>query len=188
MSPSPLARPRRHSIRSTATDVNHAKAQQPCARHPRKSSRGFCVAFCGKCDELLQGGNRGPVPCAGRTGLSPAYEQRSAKRRRPTGRRAVGPSASPRCRSPRGLDSPPRECCCRSREGPIAARPLSFVEGVGHGPVGPAREDRTSTDHGLPWGQGLKATPQMAVSAVERCGYKRRTFRYLRPIRTPVCG
>jgi hypothetical protein len=58
----------------------------------------------------------------------------------------------PHCRSPRGLDSPLRGCCCRSREGPIAARPLSFVEGVGHGPVAPAGEDRTSTDHGLPCG------------------------------------
>jgi hypothetical protein len=99
--------------------------------------------------------------------------------------RRGGPSPP---RSPRGLDSTPRECCCRSREGPIAARPLSFVEGVGHGPVAPAREDRTSTDHGLPCGARLKATPQVAVSAVERCGYKSRTFRYLRPLRTPVCG
>jgi hypothetical protein len=75
---------------------------------------------------------------------------RVARRRRPTSRRAAAPSASLRCRSPRGLDSPPRGCCCRSREGPIAARPLSFVEGVGRGPVAPAGEDRTSTDHGLP--------------------------------------
>jgi hypothetical protein len=34
------------------------------------------VAECGKYDTLLQGGNRRPAPCAGRTGLSPAYEQR----------------------------------------------------------------------------------------------------------------
>jgi len=30
------------------------------------------VVFCGNCDALLQRGNRGPVPRAGRTGLSPA--------------------------------------------------------------------------------------------------------------------
>jgi hypothetical protein len=99
--------------------------------------------------------------------------------------RRGGPSPP---RSPRGLDSTPRECCCRSREGPIAARPLSFVEALGTDQsLRPERTERLPTT-GSPAGQGLKATPQVAVSAVERCGYKSRTFRYLRPLRTPVCG
>jgi len=39
---------------------------------------GQAVADCGNYDTLAQGGNRGWVPCAARTGLSLAYEQGSA--------------------------------------------------------------------------------------------------------------
>jgi len=35
------------------------------------------VAECGNCDTLLQGGNRGPVPCAGKTGAQPALRRQS---------------------------------------------------------------------------------------------------------------
>ncbi len=111
-----LQRPRRDSAeRAQSCAAPHGRAGARPSRHPRLPSRvagttsadgngaNPGVAVCGKYDTLLQGGNLGPAPCAGQTGLSPGYEQRSAKRRGPTGRKAAARArvhAAPRASGP----------------------------------------------------------------------------------------